>query len=169
MIDGTAIDGSAFAWRSDALVTGEYWRLVTGHFTHYSFEHAALNVLGAVLVFGLYRRRFSLVGWMILIAWSIMVIDVGLLLATDVVWYVGASGVLHAAMAAGILDDLLRRERYAWLIATLGVLKLGYELQFGALPWPGGALGEMPVIYAAHLLGVAAGLTWLLLWRVLRR
>ncbi|NDD75659.1 MAG: 4-phosphopantetheinyl transferase family protein, partial [Gammaproteobacteria bacterium] len=37
-------------------------------------------------------------------------------------WYVGASGVLHAAMAAGILDDLLRRERYAWPIAARDAL-----------------------------------------------
>lgn len=163
------IDGSAFAWRNDALVSGEYWRLVTGHFVHYSLAHAALNLLGAALVFALYRRRYSSIGWLTLIAWSIVVIDVGLLFATDVVWYVGASGVLHAAMAAGILDDLLRRERYAWPIAILGATKLGYELRFGALPWPGAANSEMPVIYAAHFLGVAAGLTWSSWWHVRHR
>ena len=163
------IDGSALAWRNDALLSGEYWRLVTGHFVHYSLAHAALNLLGAVLVFTLYGRRFSSIGWLSLFAWSIVVIDIGLLLATDVVWYVGASGVLHAAMAAGILDDLLRRERYAWPIAALGATKLGYELRFGALPWPSVGSGAMPVIYAAHLLGVVAGLTWSSWWRARHR
>lgn len=163
------IDVLAFAWRNDALVTGEYWRLVSGHFVHYSLAHAALNALGAGLVFAVYRNRFSRLGWATLLLWSIAVIDTGLLLATDVVWYVGASGVLHAAMTAGILDDLLRRERYAWLIAALGVSKLGFELSFGALPWPGAPFADMPVIYAAHLLGVAAGSTWLPMWRARHR
>ena len=125
---------------------------------------AFMQVVGVVMM-----ATMALLPPMLQSLYGYPVIDTGLLLATDVVWYVGASGVLHAAMTAGILDDLLRRERYAWLIAALGVSKLGFELSFGALPWPGVPVADMPVIYAAHLLGVAAGSTWLPMWRARHR
>lgn len=163
------------AWRRDAIVSGELWRLVTGHLVHYSSWHTLLNVIGAALVFALYGRRFARYEWLALLIVAIATIDVGLQYGTDVEWYVGASGVLHAAMAAGITDDVLRRERFAWAIAVVGVAKLVYEQWAGSIPWlgvlaPAPDLGrEMPVIFAAHLWGVSAGVMWALARILLQR
>lgn len=154
--------GALLAWRRDWIETGEFWRLITGHLAHYSLAHAALNLVGAAFVLALYGRRFSLRAWVSLVGVAIVIIDVGLQWFTDVTWYVGASGVLHAMMTAGIVHDLRRRERYVWVVAILGVAKIVYENYVGAGPWMNDG---MRVIGEAHLFGVLAGALWVMVIR----
>lgn len=153
----------ALRWERSAIAAGEAWRLVTGHFVHLDLEHAALNVAGLLLVWALFSRAFSALQWLAIVAAGIAAIDLGLwLVNVGLQWYVGASGVLHAAMAAGIVRQMIARDRIAWVLGVVGVGKLLYEHFSGALPLTtSGAL----VVTDAHLYGALAGMLCGVLFR----
>lgn len=146
----------ALRWDRTALAAGEAWRLATGHFVHLDLEHALLNVAGMLLVWALFARLFSALQWLVIVVAGIAAIDLGLwLVNVELWWYVGASGVLHAAMAAGIVRQMIAGDRIAWGLGVVGVGKLLYEHFSGALPLTSaGAL----VVTDAHLYGAVAGM-----------
>ncbi len=47
---------SALEWSREGIPGGEYWRLLTGHWTHLGLNHLLLNLAG-LLVTGLKRWR----------------------------------------------------------------------------------------------------------------
>jgi rhomboid family GlyGly-CTERM serine protease len=151
-------DAARLALRYDrgALAHGEWWRLVTAHVVHLSFEHAVLNVLGLVLMWALFAREYTPRGWLLILASTVIVIDLGLWLGDSTVeWYVGSSGVLHGVLAAGTLAYLRRRDPLGWILALFMVGKLIYEQSVGALPL---VTGGASVVVDAHLYGVLGGL-----------
>jgi rhomboid family GlyGly-CTERM serine protease len=141
----------------------EYWRLLTGHFVHGSVTHMALNLAGLGLLAALFPRHHSLTGWLGISGLSIATIGVGFVCyEPQLEWYVGLSGVLHGALAAGAIA-WWRYESKALALAltTILIAKLAWEQTQGALPLS----GDMRVIVDAHLYGamggtVAAGVIW---------
>src|SRR5215831_1599342 len=133
------------------LAQGEWWRLLTAHLVHLDLRHALLNVAGLALVWALFARDYSPKAWLAILLGAIAAIDAGLWLGDSTVqWYVGSSGVLHGAMAAGALARIRQGERDGWLLAALLAVKLLYEQAIGALPFS----GRDPVVVDAHLYGV---------------
>jgi rhomboid family GlyGly-CTERM serine protease len=160
LIIGLALAGErprlALRWDRAGLESGEAWRLVSGHFVHLDLEHALLNAAGAVLVAALFARLFTALQWALVVAAGIAAIDLGLwIVNVELRWYVGASGVLHAAMAAGIVRRMIERDRVAWVLGLIGVAKLLYEHFAGAMPFT--ASGAL-VVTDAHLYGAVAGM-----------
>lgn len=138
-----------------AVLHGEYWRLVTGHFVHGSGQHLLLNAVGLGLIAALFPREYSLRGWLLILASSIATIDLGfVLLEPQLEWYVGLSGVLHGALAAGAIG-WWKHESKPLALALTAVLvgKLAWEQWHGALPLS----GDMPVVVDAHLYGAIGG------------
>jgi rhomboid family GlyGly-CTERM serine protease len=139
-----------------AIEAGEWWRLLTAHFVHLGFEHAALNALGLVLMWALFARDLRPAGWVAVVATSLSAIDIGLYLRDSTVeWYVGSSGVLHGIMAAGTLVHLRRRDLDGWILAAFMVVKLSYEQWTGALPFTD---APVSVVVSSHLYGAIGGL-----------
>lgn len=137
-----------------ALAQGEWWRLLSAHLVHLDLRHALLNVIGLVLVWALFARDYTPMAWLAIVLGAIAAIDAGLWLGDSTVqWYVGSSGALHGALAAGVLAHLRTGERDGWLLAGLLAAKLLYEQTSGALPFS----GSDPVVVDAHLYGVAGG------------
>jgi rhomboid family GlyGly-CTERM serine protease len=155
----------ALRYERAAVLRGEYWRLVTGHLVHGTTQHLLLNVLGLGVIAALFPRAFSLLGWLLIAALSVAVIDVGFVLwEPQLEWYVGLSGVLHGLLAAGAVA-WWRHESRGFALALTAILigKLAWEQWRGALPLS----GDMPVIVDAHLYGaiggaLAAGVLWAL-------
>jgi rhomboid family GlyGly-CTERM serine protease len=142
-------------YQRNALATGEWWRLLTGHLVHLGLEHAVLNALGLALLWMLFARDYSPRAWLLIVVSSIAAIDLGLWIGdSTVLWYVGSSGALHGVLAAGALAHLRRRDPEGWLLAGLLVGKLAYEQWIGALPFLTGAT----VVVDAHLYGAFGGL-----------
>jgi rhomboid family GlyGly-CTERM serine protease len=107
-------------------------------------------------MWALFIRDYRPRQWFLILIAATAAIDAGLWFRdTDVIWYVGASGVLHGVMAAGILAQLRRGERSGMILAVFLAVKLGYEQFAGALPFAGSAV---VVVVNAHLYGVLGGL-----------
>ena len=145
----------ALRYDRTALAAGQEWRLLTAHFVHLDFDHAALNSLGLVLMWALFARDYRPRQWLAILLGSIAAIDAGLWLRdSTVAWYVGSSGALHGIMAAGTLAHLRRRDMDGWILAVFIVVKLAYEQGAGALPFTDGHFG---VVVDAHLFGTLGG------------
>jgi rhomboid family GlyGly-CTERM serine protease len=142
-------------YEREAVLHGEYWRLVTGHFVHGSGQHLLLNTVGLGLIAALFPREYSLRGWLLILASSIATIDLGFVfLEPQLQWYVGLSGVLHGALAAGAIGWWKHESRpLALALTAVLVAKLAWEQWQGALPLS----GDMPVVVAAHLYGAIGG------------
>ena len=156
----------ALRYERAAVLDGEVWRLVTGHLVHADLRHLAWNVLGVLIVWGLFARDFTVRQWVVILIASTAATSLGfLLLEPDLEWYVGFSGVLHGCMAAGLVA-WLRTERDALtaLVAALFAAKLAWEHAYGPLPFTAGSL-SIPVVHEAHTYGAIGGAlaaTWLL-------
>ena len=134
-----------------ALAAGQWWRLATAHVVHLSVRHALLNGMGLALVWALFARDYSPRQWLAIVLAATAAIDAGLWLCDSTVqWYVGSSGVLHGALAAGAVARLRAGAGDGWVLAGLLAVKLAYEHWVGALPFS----GTDPVVVSAHLYGV---------------
>ena len=145
----------ALRYERAAVLAGEYWRLLSGHWVHGDFMHLLLNVLGAALTVSLGRRAYRVGEWFVVLSASTVAIDAGFILfEPQLDWYVGASGVLHGAMAAAAIAWWrIEPKPLALLFSLIVVGKLAWEQLEGSLP----LAGEMTVIIDAHLYGAIGG------------
>ncbi|HVJ29313.1 MAG TPA: rhombosortase [Gammaproteobacteria bacterium] len=145
-------------WERDAIETGEYWRLVSGHLVHLGLGHLWPNLAALAIVGLLFEGVFSNLDWARIGAASAAAIDFGLyVLNPSVQWYVGLSGVLHGYVAAGALALIVRRERVGVVLAVGVGAKLIFEQVVGPVPFTAASVGG-PVVVAAHLYGVVGAL-----------
>jgi len=157
----------ALAYNRAQILHGECWRLITGHWVHFSASHlfwdlAILIPAGALLE----RRNPTALRWTILL--SPLAISL-VLLAFDptMAIYAGISGV-----AAGVLVALavhgLRTEpaaRWVWLtVLALFALKVVLETSRGGHPLnPELTAQGVRSVPLAHIVGAAVGATAVLL------
>ncbi len=148
--------------------SGEVQRLIGGHLVHLGLSHMALNLAGLWLVWFLVGRTFSALQWLLIIAVSIAVIDIGFwFLLPELAWYVGLSGVLHGLLAAGAIGLWQERRVEAAVLALVLAAKLSYEAFVGPVPGSEATAGGA-VVTEAHLYGAIGGLLAVLKIRVLQ-
>src|SRR5476649_593640 len=103
---------AALRYDRRALSAGQWWRLLSAHVVHLDFRHTVLNGAGLALMWALFARDYRARQWIVILIAAACAIDAGLWFRdTQVMWYVGASGVLHGVMAAGTVAALRRGER----------------------------------------------------------
>jgi rhomboid family GlyGly-CTERM serine protease len=145
----------ALSYDRDALRHFQWWRLATAHLVHLSWRHALLNCAGLAVLWALFAREFTPGRWLWILVLAALSIDLGLwFLHPAVLWYLGASGVLHGAWSAGACAAYRRGDGMGALIMVLLVIKLVYEQQSGLSVFE----GDLPLVPAAHLLGALGGL-----------
>jgi rhomboid family GlyGly-CTERM serine protease len=148
-------DGATLGLQYDraAIAAGGWWRLLTAHVVHLDLHHLLLNELGLVLIWALFADDYDAVDWLIIVLSAALAISSGLWwLSPSVSWYVGASGVLHAIMAAGVARHLASRVWDRWILFSAGVFKLAleqYQHHSG--------FGAAQVVVDAHIYGATAG------------
>jgi len=154
---GGAATVVALRYDRSGLAAGQWWRLASAHVVHLDLRHTLVNGLGLVLMWALFARDYRARQWLAILLAAASAIDMGLWFRdTQVLWYVGASGVLHGVMAAGTLAALRRGAWDGFVLAAFLIAKLGYEqLGGGVLPLAG---PELPVVVNAHLYGALGGL-----------
>lgn len=140
-----------------AIASGQYWRLLTAHLTHLSWQHLLYNLAGLSVITFLVGPTLKAGEWVVTWSLAMPTISAGLWLwQPDLAWYVGLSGVLHALLGAGLVATIGRWGLDLWVVAIVVAGKLAYEQLVGPLPVSEGASGEN-VIIAAHLYGAVAG------------
>jgi rhomboid family GlyGly-CTERM serine protease len=145
-------------YERDAIHSGEYWRLVSGHLVHLGFGHLWPNLVALAIIGLLFEGVFRNADWLRVGVVSAAAIDLGLYaLEPIVLWYVGLSGVLHGFVAAGALALLVRRETLGAVLAVGLAAKLIFEQLVGPVPFTAASVGG-PVVVAAHLYGAVGAL-----------
>jgi rhomboid family GlyGly-CTERM serine protease len=153
---------SRLRYERAALAHAQWWRLLSGHLVHLGWRHALLNCAGLTLLWMLFAREFAPRRWLWIGLVAAASIDAGLwFLQPTVDWYLGASGVLHGAWAAGACAMYRRADGGGAALLLLLIVKLVYEQQSGTSLFE----GELPLVPAAHLYGTLGGLIGALLPR----
>lgn len=145
-----------FIYDRAAILSGEWWRLWTGHWVHFSASHAACN-LGPLVLATVWLESVR-PGWTVrLVGVSAPSLGLGLLaLAPEMHAYGGLSGLLAGVVILLALVQItsIQRGRYWWFCA-LGLIA-------GKIVWESAASATLfsrlePELYrpsaAAHVLG----------------
>jgi len=139
------------------LLSGEIWRIWTGHLVHTNSSHFALNIVAAIIIYFTFFTRIKL-GELLLYGFVFAaLISVTLLcIYPRLGWYNGLSGLLHALVAYFSMR-LARDENklfwtgliIVWVKVLVEVIRAhsGYE----------SLVGDMRVITEAHLIGAFFG------------
>ena len=144
-------------WQRVGIMSGAWWRGISGHVVHLNTTHAAMNVSAFILIMLLLGRASDAVGWVALWVGLSMAISVSLLVFDPYLnFYAGASGVLHGLVSFGALAQLSERRGEAVVLLIGLVLKLCWEHYYGAASGTVVLIGA-PVIVNAHLYGAMAG------------
>jgi len=145
------------------VLQGEYWRLMTAHVVHLDTWHMMLNAAGVALIAALFNHDYSWRGWLLIVLLSALSIDVAFVFwEPQILWYVGLSGVLHGALAAGAVSWWqYQQKRLSLGLTVLLAGKLAWEYRHGGLL----PMGDLPVVVEAHRYGALGGLAaGLILW-----
>jgi rhomboid family GlyGly-CTERM serine protease len=145
-----------------AIARGELWRVVTGHWTHWSFSHLAWD-LAAFIALGIacIHRRPRATAW---------TLAIGSLAIGAAVWfwqphlsaYRGMSGLDAALFALLAVDVLMGTGLHAVRAACAAVLlcflaKLDFELMSGRSFFVDSAAAGFVPVPLAHAVGAAVG------------
>jgi len=140
-----------------AIEEGQVWRFVTAHFVHLGNSHLLLNMLGLFLTWLLVGRYFSAIQWILIAVVSVIFQSAGFwFLDSNMLWYVGMSGLLHGLMLAGALKGIGTLRTESLILCVLVVAKLVYEQFVGPLPGSESTSGGT-VVVNAHLYGAVGG------------
>ncbi len=141
-----------------ALLNGEVWRLISGHFAHLGWSHLVMNVFGLILIWVLFNNTAPDRRWVMLLLLSSLGTSLLLLwLNPALQWYVGLSGVLHAFFVFGCLNEINTGRQSSWILLAVVVAKLIWEQIAGPLPGSEQSAGGN-VIVDAHFYGAIIGL-----------
>jgi rhomboid family GlyGly-CTERM serine protease len=158
--------GACLAYGRGPIEAGELWRLITGHFVHWSPGHLVWD-LGTFLVLGAAcemrsRKRFSacLVGSVIAISGAIW------LLLPQLEIYAGLSGIdsaLFALLGADLVREQWERRSPAALAIALALLlvfalKIGFEITTAGTVFVADLAPGIAPVPRAHLAGALLGL-----------
>jgi rhomboid family GlyGly-CTERM serine protease len=142
------------------ILSGDYYRLLSGHFVHLGRFHTLMNMAAVILLWAWFREIFSPVGWFFAVLSCALMTSLMLLTVSDVDWYVGLSGILHGLLLLGTARKRGFKPLIKWIILAALFLKIGLEQIYGASPKTV-AIIKGEVIEDAHLFGAAAGaLMW---------
>ncbi len=149
-----------------AILDGEWWRLLTGHLTHFGWWHLTTNLIYlGVLVFLL--GQLPVRGWLGYTAFVAVVVPVVLLVEPEpLVQYRGISALLYGLTAWCSLVLAGQGRRYLYGVPIIIIVFIALDLLGYSIPrnLPAGVTAY-PL---AHLYAVVAALLWYFTGRILR-
>lgn len=140
-------------WDSNAITDEQWWRILTGNFSHTNYSHLLMNLAGLWIICYLFQpTRKQLIS---ALALNSLVTGLALLLSSIQV-YVGLSGTLHGLFGLFALREALNGRNSSWLLVVGLIAKIAWEQLVG----PSSTTGELinaRIAIEAHLAGALAG------------
>lgn len=150
-----------------AIVAGEWWRLISGHFVHLVWEHALLNLAGLVLITFIFWPELSFKFDALALIGCIIGTSIGLYgFSEELLWYVGFSGVLHGYLIYFLIKGYLVLPMPSLLAISSILIKVLWEQSpWGHTRYTEALIGGAVAI-DAHLYGMISGVIvgMMLLW-----
>ncbi len=148
-----------------AVFDGEAWRLLTGHWTHFTFDHLFWDVavfagLGWLCA-SIDRRRF----WAVTLGSALLISLLLLAFMPSVTTCRGLSGIdsaLFVTLGIHFLRERARDRQWGWVALAAGVLlgfagKVVFEMATGSTLFVDSAAAGMTPLPLAHVAGAAVG------------
>lgn len=147
----------ALEFQRQSILSGQLWRLWTGHWVHANTAHFLLNISAALLLYFAFFRTLTAKELIATgLIFSALIGGALLLLMPELDWYNGLSGLLHAWVVYASIRRIQAGDAMYWLGPVLVWAKVLFErVGFGG--WSGGFLGGVNIIYEAHLIGALVG------------
>ncbi|MGF1849556.1 rhombosortase [Vibrio lentus] len=140
-------------WDKNAIADGQWWRILTGNFSHTNYSHLLMNLAGLWIISYLFQpNKKQLLSALLFIS---LVTGFALLLSSIQI-YVGLSGTLHGLFGLFALREALNGRNASWLLVFGLIAKIAWEQFVG----PSSTTGELinaRVAIEAHLAGALAG------------
>ncbi|WP_375753286.1 rhombosortase [Vibrio sp. HN007] len=152
-------------WNHQLISSGEWWRIVSGNFTHTNLYHLILNAAALWVIAFVFKPTAQSIGIVLI---TVSAIVGSSLLFTNMGNYAGLSGVLHGVFAYYALMETLEGRRTSILLVLGVITKVAYEQWFGASESTAQLIGAR-VAVEAHLAGCIAGFAIYLFSMLLRR
>ncbi len=147
-----------FAFDRDAIVAGEWWRLISANFVHLNVNHMLFNVSVYMLTTLLFSSSVKLWQWFGVLVVCCLSVGLGLyIFDRELDHYVGLSGALYGLLAFGLLRSLRSN---LWLYLVIYTF-IHYKVIKQQMPgfdadYMRDFIGDS-VIASAHLYGIVAG------------
>ncbi len=148
---------AALEFDRQQILTGQVWRLWTGHFVHSHVLHLALNaVAAAALYIILFSRLHRLEMMCCALMFTCLISLILLFFYPGLDWYNGLSGLLHALVSYACVRLAVSQSKLYWLgwfvvglkvLIEFGQMQAGFEYR---------QMGMM-VITQAHFIGAWVG------------
>ncbi|CAK1895030.1 Rhomboid family GlyGly-CTERM serine protease [Vibrio crassostreae] len=140
-------------WDSNAIAEGQWWRILTGNFSHTNYSHLLMNLAGLWIISYLFQPSKK----QLVLALHVISLVTGIaLLFSSIQIYVGLSGTLHGLFGLFALREALNGRKSSWLLVLGLVAKIAWEQLVG----PSSTTGELinaRVAIEAHLAGALVG------------
>lgn len=151
--------GSILRYDRDLILAGEWYRLISANFVHLNTTHLVLNMLGIALILIFFSTHLELYQWLILIIISSLFVSFNLLLFnTDVLYYVGMSGVLHSLFIVGAVIEIRLFPISGWLLSVVLTLKVAQEQLLNDSMLAADSMMGGYVLVDSHLYGAITGI-----------
>lgn len=143
-----------FRWQANLLEQHQWWRIVTGSFTHTNLYHLGMNLAGYWLLAYLFHARVK--GYATETLILAVAIGIGLLFTSTQNYY-GLSGALHGLFAIYATREIMAGKRSSWLLLIGLGLKIALE-NSGLMPYSSASLIGARISTESHLIGTLVGL-----------
>ncbi len=151
------------AFSHTALKEFEFWRLITATFCHTNFNHLLMNISGLLITIFLFIDTFKKTKlWPLILFNSVLISTMIFFLDPKILWYVGLSGVLHGLFSYAVCSDLIRKDRWGYILGFAIIVKISFEQLHGAEKATM-LLINAPVLINAHLYGAISGIIFFIL------
>lgn len=160
---------SELAFHREAILDGEWWRLLTANFIHLNWAHTALNIAGIILIWGIFLGDISFRWELIFTVTAIIGTTISLLLfSPNLQFYVGLSGALHGIFVAFCLYTFPQHT----LLSIFGVFAVAFKLTSEHVFVSNNFIENLiqnNVVVDSHLWGAISGLLAGIIYLLIKR